>query len=116
MSGEAGTGEAEGAEVEVLFFQLGADQLGADADANVALVRAHARASVDAWLPFTDAEALKKILLGMAIDAHPREAILTQPEHLWTPAIDADATAATVRRCASSPAGSTYTPGRKVPG
>ena len=46
-----------------------AGQLGADAAANVALVRAHARASVDAWLPFTDAEALKKILLGMAIDA-----------------------------------------------
>jgi Transposase DDE domain group 1 len=28
--------------------------------------------------------------LGMAIDAHLREAILTQPEHVWTPAIDAD--------------------------
>jgi Transposase DDE domain group 1 len=27
--------------------------------------------------------------LGMAIDAHVREAILTRPEHLWTPAIDA---------------------------
>ena len=46
-----------------------AGQLGPDADANVALLRAHARASVAAWLPFTDAEALKKILLGMAIDA-----------------------------------------------
>ena len=28
--------------------------------------------------------------LGMAIDAHLREAILTQPEHVWTPAIDPD--------------------------
>jgi predicted deacylase len=44
-------------------------QLGPDAAANVALVRAHARASVAAWRPFTDAETLKKILLGMAIDA-----------------------------------------------
>ncbi len=44
-------------------------QLGPDADANVALIRRHARASVAAWRPFTDAEALKKILLGMAIDA-----------------------------------------------
>jgi hypothetical protein len=26
----------------------------------------------------------------MAIDAHLREAILAQPEHVWTPAIDAD--------------------------
>ena len=25
----------------------------------------------------------------MAIDAHLREAILTRPEHVWTPAIDA---------------------------
>jgi hypothetical protein len=28
--------------------------------------------------------------LGMAIDAHVREAILAQPEHVWTPAIDPD--------------------------
>ena len=28
--------------------------------------------------------------LGMPIDAHIREAILTQPEHVWTPAIDPD--------------------------
>jgi hypothetical protein len=28
--------------------------------------------------------------LGMAIDAHVREAILAQPEHAWTPAIDPD--------------------------
>jgi hypothetical protein len=27
--------------------------------------------------------------LGMPIDAHVREAILAQPEHVWTPAIDA---------------------------
>lgn len=27
--------------------------------------------------------------LGMPIDAHVREAILTRPEHVWTPAIDA---------------------------
>jgi predicted deacylase len=46
-----------------------AGQLGLDADVNVALVRAHARESVASWLPFTDAEALKKILLGLAIDA-----------------------------------------------
>ena len=28
--------------------------------------------------------------LGMPIDAHVREAILTQPEHAWTPAVDGD--------------------------
>jgi predicted deacylase len=44
-------------------------KLGPDAGANVALLRAHARASVANWQPATDAEALKKILLGMAIDA-----------------------------------------------
>lgn len=31
MTSAAGTSEAEGAEVEVLFFQVGPDQLGADA-------------------------------------------------------------------------------------
>ena len=46
-----------------------AGKLGADAAANVALVRAHARESVAAWTPATDADALKKILLGLAIDA-----------------------------------------------
>lgn len=46
-----------------------AGTLGPDAQANVALVREHARTSVAAWQPATDAEALKKILLGMAIDA-----------------------------------------------
>ena len=44
-------------------------KLAADADANVALLRAHARASVANWRPATDAESLKKILLGLAIDA-----------------------------------------------
>ncbi len=43
--------------------------LGPDADANVALIRAHARDVVEALKPQTDADALKKILLGMAIDA-----------------------------------------------
>ncbi|MGZ8288124.1 MAG: succinylglutamate desuccinylase/aspartoacylase family protein [Telluria sp.] len=46
-----------------------AGKLGADSEANVALVREHARNSVQAWKPLNDAEALKKILLGMAIDA-----------------------------------------------
>jgi predicted deacylase len=44
-------------------------KLGPDAIANVALLRAHARESVANWQPATDAEALKKILLGLAIDA-----------------------------------------------
>ncbi len=44
-------------------------KLGADADANVALIRAHARQSVASWQAATDAEALKKTLLGLAIDA-----------------------------------------------
>ncbi|MES2320326.1 MAG: succinylglutamate desuccinylase/aspartoacylase family protein [Pseudomonadota bacterium] len=44
-------------------------KLGADADANVALIRQHARDSVASWQPATDADALKKTLLGMAIDA-----------------------------------------------
>ncbi len=46
-----------------------AGRLGIDAAANVALVRAHARQAVAAWHPATDAEALKKVLLGLAIDA-----------------------------------------------
>ncbi|RJG21798.1 succinylglutamate desuccinylase/aspartoacylase family protein [Massilia cavernae] len=44
-------------------------KLGAGSEANVALVREHALRSVQAWQPLNDAEALKKILLGMAIDA-----------------------------------------------
>lgn len=44
-------------------------KLTADAGANVALIRAHARDSVAAWKPNTDADALKKTLLGLAIDA-----------------------------------------------
>ncbi len=43
--------------------------LTADAHANVALVRDHACAAVAAWTPNTDAETLKKTLLGLAIDA-----------------------------------------------
>lgn len=43
--------------------------LGSDAAANVRLVREHARKSVEQWKPATDTEALKKILLSMAIDA-----------------------------------------------
>lgn len=39
------------------------------AEANVALVRDHARSALAAWTPATDAETLKKTLLGMAIDA-----------------------------------------------
>ena len=44
-------------------------ELGPDLDANIVLVRAHARASVARWQPASDAESLKKILLGLAIDA-----------------------------------------------
>ena len=44
-------------------------RLSGDAEHNVALIREHARASVAAWEPATDAEVLKKTLLGMAIDA-----------------------------------------------
>ncbi|MFA9216894.1 MAG: succinylglutamate desuccinylase/aspartoacylase family protein [Sphingomonadaceae bacterium] len=46
-----------------------AGQLTQDASANVALIRAHARASITRWNPATDAEQLKKTLLGLAIDA-----------------------------------------------
>ncbi|MBZ2207684.1 succinylglutamate desuccinylase/aspartoacylase family protein [Massilia soli] len=46
-----------------------AGRLGADAAANVALIRRHARSAVGDWAPRTDAETLKKVLLGMAIDA-----------------------------------------------
>ncbi len=44
-------------------------KLGLDADANVALVRAAAVAAVANWQPASDAESLKKTLLGLAIDA-----------------------------------------------
>ena len=43
--------------------------LGADADANVRLIREHARASIAAWRPATDADTLKKTLMTLAIDA-----------------------------------------------
>ena len=46
-----------------------AGRLGQDAQANVALIREHARQSVAAWSPLDNAGALKKTLLGMAIDA-----------------------------------------------
>lgn len=51
-----------------LKLSLG-ERLSADPEANVALIRAHARAAVANWTPRTNAEALKKLLLGMAIDA-----------------------------------------------
>jgi len=41
MSGAAGTGEGDGADVEVLFFQVGADQLGADASQVLRIDRPH---------------------------------------------------------------------------
>jgi predicted deacylase len=44
-------------------------QLGADAQANVATIRQHARAALTGWEPATDAETLKKVLLELAIDA-----------------------------------------------
>ncbi|HEX9173477.1 MAG TPA: succinylglutamate desuccinylase/aspartoacylase family protein [Telluria sp.] len=46
-----------------------AGKLGPDAEANVALVREHARRSVADWSTVDNAGALKKALLGMAIDA-----------------------------------------------
>nr|WP_315258177.1 M14 family metallopeptidase [uncultured Duganella sp.] len=46
-----------------------AGRLGADAAANVALIRQHARASIADWQPKTDAETLKKTLMTLAIDA-----------------------------------------------
>lgn len=46
-----------------------AGRLGPDAAANVALVRASARAAVARWEPQDHTEALKKTLLSMAIDA-----------------------------------------------
>ena len=73
-----------------------AGQLGADGAANVALVRRHARDAVATWSPATDAQALKKILLGLAIDADivldlhcDNEAVL----HLYTGTPLADALA-----------------------
>ena len=44
-------------------------RLGADAQANVALIRGEARAAVARWEPADHTEVLKKALLGMAIDA-----------------------------------------------
>jgi predicted deacylase len=44
-------------------------KLGTDAEANVALIRAHARQSLEEWAPTTSGGLLKKTLLSMAIDA-----------------------------------------------
>jgi predicted deacylase len=46
-----------------------AGKLGTDAAANVALIRAHARQSLEEWAPTTSGGLLKKTLLSMAIDA-----------------------------------------------
>ena len=46
-----------------------AGKLGQDAQANVRLIREHARASIASWQPGTDAEQLKKTLMSMAVDA-----------------------------------------------
>lgn len=46
-----------------------AGKLGPDADANAALVREHARRAVADWTQKSATEELKKLLLGMAIDA-----------------------------------------------
>jgi len=46
-----------------------AGQLGPDPAANALLVREHARRSVASWQPKNATEELKKLLLGMAIDA-----------------------------------------------
>jgi hypothetical protein len=39
--------------------------------------------------------------LGMPIDAHVREAILAQPEHAWSSAVEPDGQARPAPRCAS---------------
>ena len=44
-------------------------KLGADAEANVTLIREHARQSLAEWAPTTSGGLLKKILLSMAIDS-----------------------------------------------
>ena len=71
-------------------------RLSDDAAANVRIIREHARASVARWEPTTDAEQLKKTLLGMAIDADivldlhcDNEAVL----HIYTGTPLADAVA-----------------------
>jgi predicted deacylase len=46
-----------------------ANSLGADAAANVAAIRAAARAAIERWEPISHTEDLKKTLLAMAIDA-----------------------------------------------
>ena len=46
-----------------------AGKLGADAQANIALVREHALASLATWIPKDSTGELKKLLLTMAIDA-----------------------------------------------
>ncbi|HEY1229189.1 MAG TPA: succinylglutamate desuccinylase/aspartoacylase family protein, partial [Ramlibacter sp.] len=46
-----------------------AGRLGADARANVELIREHARHAVADWTPLDNAGVLKKTLLSMAIDA-----------------------------------------------
>jgi predicted deacylase len=46
-----------------------AGKLGPDADANVALIRAHARRSIAEWKTESPTQDLKKTLLSMAIDA-----------------------------------------------
>jgi hypothetical protein len=52
----------------------------------------------------------------MQIDAHVREAILTQPELAWTPAVDADGQVRDGTEACELTGWVTCTPGLRAPG
>ena len=84
-----GNAPAGGADDLIKLVDLALAQLPASAREQPVLVRSDsAGASTQlAWHLGHDQVGFS---LGMPIDAHLREAILAQPEHVWTPAIDAD--------------------------
>jgi len=84
-----GNAPAGGADDLIELVDLALAQLPAAAREQPVLVRSDS-AGASTRLAWHLREQGVGFSLGMPIDAHVREAILTRPEHAWTPAIDAD--------------------------
>jgi Transposase DDE domain group 1 len=84
-----GNAPAGGADDLIELVDLALAQLPAAAREQPVLVRSDS-AGASTRLAWHLRDEQVRFSLGMAIDAHVREAILTQPEAAWTPAIDAD--------------------------
>jgi hypothetical protein len=84
-----GNAPAGGADDLIELVDLALAQLPAAARDQPVLVRSDS-AGASTRLAWHLRDDQVRFSLGMPIDAHVREAILAQPEHVWTQAIDAD--------------------------